>query len=119
MIILQLVLERLTFTHKALGSNLRLTDERSNCETSRRIGYYSVYLVSLPRPTVMSLHTFKYILNKLTSAPQISILVKSGLRLPTYASCANCSMLKPAVAEAWALERIQKIWGEGCSLKLD
>ena len=27
--------------------NLSLPDERSNCETSRRVGFYSVYLVSL------------------------------------------------------------------------
>ena len=30
-----------------LGSNLSLPDERSNRETSHRIGFYSVYLVSL------------------------------------------------------------------------
>ena len=33
--------------HKVLGQNLSLPDERSNRETSRRNGFYSVYLVSL------------------------------------------------------------------------
>ena len=36
---------------KSWVQNLSLPDERSNRETSRRIGCYSVYLVSLQRPT--------------------------------------------------------------------
>ena len=32
--------------------NLSLPDERSNRETSRRIGFYGVYLVKSSRPTI-------------------------------------------------------------------
>ena len=40
--------------------NLSLPDERSNRETSRRIGFYSVYLVSLQGQPFIQLH-FIYI----------------------------------------------------------
>ena len=33
--------------HKVLGSNLNLSDERSNRATSRRIGFYSVDSISM------------------------------------------------------------------------
>ena len=51
--------------------NLSLPDERSNCETSRRIGFYSDYLVSLQGCIIYPVvfHTCR-----LTSVPMIEIL---------------------------------------------
>ena len=63
--------------------NLSLPDERSNREISRRIGFYSVYLVSLQGLLFIPLYFHIY---RLTSAPLISLLIKSGLPLPTHAN---------------------------------
>ena len=50
--------------------NLSLPDERSNRETSRRIGFYSVYLVSLQGVPFIQLY---FHICRLTSAPPISV----------------------------------------------
>ena len=51
--------------------NLSLPDERSNRETSRRIGFYSVYLVSLQGPTIYPVIFHIY---RLTLAPLHSLI---------------------------------------------
>ena len=51
-------LERLIFDHKVLGSDLSQPDEQSNRKTNHGIGFYGVYLESLPRLTIKSLHMF-------------------------------------------------------------
>ena len=57
---------------KSWVQNLSLPDERSNRETNRRIGFYSVYLVSLQGLPFIPLYFHIY---KLTSAPLISLLL--------------------------------------------
>ena len=57
---------------KSWVQNLSLSDERSNRETNRRIGFYSVYLVSLQGLPFIPLY---YHIYKLASAPLISLLL--------------------------------------------
>ena len=47
------------FQSQVLGSNLNLPDVRSNVETSRRISFYRVYLVSLLTYHNIFLYMFK------------------------------------------------------------
>ena len=50
---------KLSITLRSWVQNLSIPDERSNRETSRRIGFYSVYLVSLQGLPFIQLYFIK------------------------------------------------------------